>query len=169
MNRIVIELCAEDRARIDSLTAALERAASANAPTDFRFEDPIQKRLAETMAKVNNPEKAPTEAAKNTTEPAEAETLTTEPPTEEKPTEADRAPWDPIESFAQHGEQPKPEKAKPAITIELLQQKVVQLAAHDGGKRKAKVREVINSYAPKVSDIPEDKWHECWQRLLELV
>lgn len=152
---IIIEFCAEDRARIDRLAAALEATAQASTPpTTFHFEDPIQKRLAETMAKVNNPEKAPTETAKNPTEAAEAETLTTEPITEEKPTEADIAPAEP---------------AKPVITIELLQQKVVQLAAHDGGKRKAKVREIVNSYATKVSDIPEDKWQECWQRLLDLI
>lgn len=67
-------------------------------------------------------------------------------------------------------EEPKtetPEASKPSITNEQLQQKVVQLAA-SGSDKKAKVREIINRYAAKVSAIPEDKLAEVWQQLTAL-
>lgn len=50
MNKIVVEveLCAEDRARVDRLIAALEAAGSSAAPVD-----PLQQKLAETLAKVD--------------------------------------------------------------------------------------------------------------------
>ena len=50
-------------------------------------------------------------------------------------------------------------------SVEDVQQKVVSLAA--AGK-KAEVREIVNAYAAKVSDIPADKLDEVMDKLIAL-
>ena len=149
MNHITIEFCADDRARIDRLTARIEQLIEAvesrardrcvkdalaligtqQAPEA----DPIQQKLAETLAKANTPAEKPTEAAEATkAEPAAAA------------------------------------ETKPTITQEQLQQKITQLAAAKNGALKVKVREIVTAYAPKVSELPEDKWSEIWDKLTDL-
>ena len=68
MNVITIELCPEDRARLDRLADALERktcdkcvaaALEFVGQTPDPSPDPIQQKLAETMAKVSTPPPAP--------------------------------------------------------------------------------------------------------------
>jgi hypothetical protein len=166
MANIIIthELCAEDRARLDRLTAAIE----ALQPTTITLapvtpkDDPeqqtidldaVQQKLAETMAKASTHASTP----KNTVEEAEPSTQATTPSEEEKPTE---------EEITQAEETVEP--AKPTVTLEQIQQKVVQLAAGGNGAKKAKVREIVNAYAKKVSDLPEDKWTEVWDKLTAL-
>ena len=161
MNNIVIELCAEDRARLDRLAEALERKAcdacvnqvaevmKGLAPTQKDATDPIQEKLAETLAKANTPTETPTEA----TGEAKAETEPIDHPADET------RPWE-TDAPA--------EDAKPTITQDQLQQKVMQLAAANNGALKAKVREIVNAYAKKVSDIPEDKRAEVWDQLTAL-
>lgn len=150
-NTITIELCAEDRARLDKLTAALE----AHLPPVINFSAPTAKttegkQLADKLEKV-------TEAAETATEDAEPAEATTP------------LPWEPAETPAQPTEQPAPVKeAKPSVTKEQIQQKVIQLAAGFGGTKKAAVREIVNAYAAKVTDIPEDKWTEVWEKLTAL-
>lgn len=143
-NHITIEFCAEDRERIDRLTEALERNACGQ-PTET---DPLQAKLAEVVANAKG-----TKATETPQEPQEAETLADTPAKEETPTEAKDAPA---------------EEPKPTVTLEQIQQKVVQLAAGYGGAKKAKVREIINAYAQKVSDLPADKWGEVWDKLTAL-
>ena len=150
-NHITIELCQEDRTLLKNLTAALGlvadiEEAKLRVTVGKPEPDNIQQKLAETLNRVK-------ESPENATEATKAEPLTTEPITEEKPTEATDAPA---------------EEAKPTVTLEQIQQKVVQLAAANGEALKAKVREIVNTYATKVSDIPEDKWAECWTRLCDL-
>ena len=132
MNKIIIELSAEDRARLDRLTEALTRAAEDTTREGCRCQ-------AQTV-------KAP----KETTEEAEASPAPVIQPGEEKPSEV------------------KTEAVQPSVTLAQIQQKVIQLAAGANANRKAKVREVINAYAPKVSALPEDKWGEVWDRLNKL-
>ena len=67
---------------------------------------------------------------------------------------------------------PEPEVVAPATEAPVatvdksdIQRKVVELSA--AGK-KAQVRDVITAYAAKVSDIPEDKTAEVWQKLTAL-
>ena len=82
-NTIVIELCSEDRARLDRLAEALERKScdkcvayvteylkAATTPEPKPETDPIQQALAETLAKAEESVEAP----KNV--PGEAETST---------------------------------------------------------------------------------------------
>lgn len=158
-NTITIELCAEDRARLDWLIASLETSITqagkalaimteeTSAPQKA---DPVQEQLAAVMASASAPAETHTEA----TEATEAEATPITQPEEEAPTEAE--------------ETTPAEAPKPAVTLEQIQQKVVQLAAGFGGSKKAKVREIINAYAKKVTDLPEDKWTEVWEKLTAL-
>lgn len=136
-NKITIELCAEDRARLDRLAEALELR-SGWVPQDIRGPEP---------------QETPTTTLDSAPAPAEVETETTTPAEPEAPTEPERTQ-----------EEKDPE---PAVTLAQIQQKVVQLAAGADSTKKAKVREIINAYASKVSDLKyqPDKWLEIWDKL----
>jgi hypothetical protein len=151
-NIITIELSAEDRARMDNLTAALianGRAVEAlykqNAPVTLNGVDDVQKQLAAAMAKASTTTEAPEEA----TEAPEASTPPVTQPEEENPTE---------------------EAEAPTVTLEQIQQKVVQLAAGFNGTKKAQVKEIINAYGAKVSDLKDkpEVWTEVWNKLTAL-
>jgi hypothetical protein len=129
MNKITIELCAEDRARLDSLIVLAARIANGQGEL---------------------PEVAPDKALPGIELEPEPEQLQL--PIEEAP-------------------QPEPVKEeKPAVTLAQIQQKVVQLCAGFGGKKKPQVREIISTYGEKVSDLKEqpDKWDEVWNKLTML-
>lgn len=164
MNSITIkhELCAEDRARLDRLTAALEKVAAAHAPTtltaNLAKEDgeqlAIDPELLDTEVRKKLEEIANSEEPENKPqEPVETEAPATTPAEEEKPAVVEEAPAD---------------EPKPAVTLAQIQQKVVQLCAGFNGTKKAAVREIVNAYAKKVSDLPEDKWTEVWDKLTAL-
>lgn len=143
MNTITIELSAEDRARLDKLTAALEQAGM-GCTCKCKTED--KPAAPEPKAKKSKPEKA----AETPTEVADEPTPITDIPAEEKPAETTTAAT--------------------TVTLEQIQQKVVQLAAGNGGAKKAQVREIISAYGAKVSDLKEqpDKWDEVWAKLTAL-
>lgn len=151
MNQITIELSAEDRARIDRLTAAIEKR---TAQVDALVES------GATVYVDNTVNTTPTEPQKEAQEAPKAETQESAPQTTENGTDAKDAPV----------EQPEPVKAEPSVTLEQIQQKVVQLAAGNGGAKKAQVREIISAYGTKVSDLKEqpDKWDEVWAKLTAL-
>jgi hypothetical protein len=159
-NTITIELCAEDRARLDRLTEAMEntihncescvKSALGWADKVLVQQDPVQQAFADVLAKAKDtPTEKPTEATGAPT--VEAAPIDC-PAEEDLPDEAD-APA---------------EEAKPTVTQDQLQQKVMQLAAANNGALKAKVREIVNAYAKKVSDVPEDKRAEVWDKLTAL-
>ena len=144
-NTIVIELCAEDRARLDRLAEAMERRACdkciASAMEAFQAVqelDPVQKAAAETLTKVNQPKEATTS---QTTELQEEATVVNETPSEPTPTKT-----------VSHAE---------------LMAKVIELSAKDL-KLKAQAREIILAYAPRVKAVPEDKIAECYNKLVAL-
>lgn len=152
-NHITIELCAEDRARLDRLAEALERKACDKcvsaaigyveaAREQTANSDPVQEALAATLAKANEAVEAP----KNATEEAETSTPTTEPPKEEEPF--------------------KPEPTKKVTHAELMA-KVIELSAKDL-TLKAKARDIVLSYAPRVKAVPEDKLNECYNKIVAL-
>lgn len=156
-NTITIELCAEDRARIDRLADLLDARirqaerimAGAYEPEQPTEPDPVQQAFAEVLANASAPTEKPTEA----TGEAKAEPAPIDHPADES------LPW---------GEPAPAAEAKPIITQEQLQQKVTQLAAANNGALKAKVREIVQVYAKKVSDVPEDKRAEVWDKLTVL-
>ena len=154
MNNINIthELCAEDRARIDRLTAALEalNAPLVNIEAAPIEQDDVQKKLAETLANTSDPAEAP----KNATESTEAPAAPIAQEEEETPTATEDA------------QQEEPQK--PTVTLAQIQQKVIELCTAQSGAKKAEVRAAVNAYAKKVSDLPEDKWTEIWEKLVAI-
>lgn len=162
-NTIVIELCQADRERLDKLTAALERKACdactnqalqwaeqimrGMKPTEKQAEEPdaIQQKLAETLAKASDPVEAPN----NATEEAESSTQTTTPPEEETPTV----------------EEPATAPTEPLVTRDELKAKVIKLCAKG---LKEQTRDIVRAYAQTVTDVPEDKIAECYNKLVAL-
>ena len=151
MNHITIELCAEDRARlahlataVDKLTAALEQISVQAVTAEPAEPDEVQQALTEVLAKAETAT-APTE------EPAKVETPT-----------AEETPTEPTETSEAPAEAPK-------VTLEQIQQKVVQLCAASADK-KAQVRAIITAYAPTVTALEDhpDKWAEIWAQLTAL-
>ena len=57
--------------------------------------------------------------------------------------------------------------AKPAVTLEQIQKKATQIAA-GSAEKKAKLRGIVNQYAPKVTDLPEGCWAAVWDALCAL-
>lgn len=149
-NKITIELCAEDRARLDRLADALDRMAreKEHDPEQLTIDD-AQKALAEAMAKASTPAEKPTEAAG-----------------EAKPSPASID--HPVDETAPWGDPAPAEEEKPTITLEQLQQRVTQMAAANNSALRTKVREIVQAYAKKVSDVPEDKRAEVWDKLIAL-
>jgi predicted transcriptional regulator len=140
-NTIIIELCAEDRARLDRIAEKLDRM---TAPVTGANPAPEVKQEVKTPAE---PPEQPTEAT-------EAAALPVTQPEGETPTEAQEiAPA---------------ETTEPSVTLAEIQQKVVQLAAGSDASKKAAVRGIVNAYAKKVTDLPEDKWTEVWEKLIAL-
>lgn len=140
--KIIHELCAEDRARIDRLTLALEN-------NVHNCEGCVQPAIKMVQTTNDTHTEEPAEAPETPT----AEAAPIDHPADESPAEEAAAPAS---------------ETKLIITQDQLQQKVMQLAAANGGALKAKVREIVNTYAKKVSDIPEGARTEVWHKLTEL-
>lgn len=146
---ITIELCAEDRARLDRLAEALERKA-------------CEKCVSTTLEVCGKSQ--PAEAPESASTPTEA----TETPLNEEEAEVVQTA-DPVAETPAEGEPThSAEEVKPTLTKDQLQQKITQLAAAKNGALKAKVRGIVKAYAEKVSDLPEDKFAEIWDKLLAL-
>lgn len=131
---ITIELCAEDRARLDHINVNLTELILRVMGSQKIDTGEVLRRAAPELAG----------------KPAEQHPVTE--PFEELP-KAEPVPF----------EQPMPET--PQYKPEDIQQKVVALSA--SGK-KAEVREIVKSYAEKVSAIPADKFGEVMARLAGL-
>lgn len=142
MNNITIELCTEDRARIDALFQELVN---------------VRRLLAGTE------QLTPEEAPKTTILPKPEAPKAAEPV---KPAEAPKAetPKQAAPEPAPEAPAPKTEAAPeaPEVTVAELQAKVVQLV--NAGK-KAETREIILKYAQNVGSIPEDKRAEVLELL----
>ena len=134
MNNITIELCAEDRARLDKLAQAIEAMTTPQAPQ-------ILAQSAEPEKEAKHPaEMEPTPFPENTEPQAPASpTPTTEP--------------EPVKEDA------------PAVTHKDIAELVIYLA---GAGKRDQVKEIVNAYAVKVSDIPEEKLAEVHQQLTAL-
>jgi hypothetical protein len=158
MNNITIELCTEDRARLDRTYAALTRLVDlVTLQTNNTELDDLRDKLAAAI-KQNDP----AQAQKNAPETAQPETPADIQPQQEAAAAAE--PTHPAEADLPWSDAP----AAPAVTREQIQQKVVQLSVAANGAKKAKVREVVNLYAKNVSGIPEDKFAEVWDKLTAL-
>ena len=131
MNTIVIELCAEDRARLDRIIEGIDLVLLPRAEAE----------LAE-MAQKMAPKTEEVKPQENT--PAETETK------------------------AEPANHAHDEAERPSVTLEQIQQKVIQLCAANGGANKAKVRDIVTAHSKTVTDLPMNKWAEVWQALTAL-
>lgn len=129
MNTITIQLCAEDRARIDRVIELLGG-----------LQQPSCSACVEGVAKYMDHAAAIMDA-----QPARDPAPVPEAPAESVP----------------------PAPAAPSVTLEQIQKKATQIAAGPADK-KAKLRAIVNRYAPKVTDLPESCWDEVWTALCAL-
>ena len=160
-NHITIELCTEDRARFDGLGVLLSELIDRLPPrVNITQSDDLQKKLAEAVAKAKQAT-ATEEAAETPTEPSKEEALTDVPPTEENPTEEEPTVEQPAV------EEPTVEESTQKVTHEMLLAKVIELSAKDVNL-KAKARDIVLGYAPRVKAVPEEKLNECYDKLVAL-
>jgi hypothetical protein len=151
-NIITIELCAEDRARLDRVIEALEHRPNCEGCVT----------AAVTMTK---------EAVAEATAPkpeAKDETPTTNSPEPEKPVETPTEhPLDasPIDEAPEAEAVDPPEEPKPSVSREEVRSKVVTLCA---AGEKEEVKKIVTAYAAGVKDIPEDKLAEVLEKLTAL-
>lgn len=177
-NTITVRLSDDDRARLDKLTAALDKLAGV-VPNCDRL-DKLTAALEKLAGVVPNCDSCVQSAIKmvqTTAAPAEPTETSQEPAgaTEEKPAENNTpeqnepavATEEPQEVAEPAPAPVEPEPAKPSVTLEQIQQKVVQLAAAD---KKAEAREIVTTYGAKVSDLKDqpEKWDEVWGKLTAL-
>ena len=150
MNTITIELCQEDRKRLDVISDTLEliRLALQNGA-------PVAPVVAQDASK-SEPKAEPT-------------------PEAEVPTEAQNEPqaMPQTDLYDEDGGEIAPEPEAPIeeapavepVALSDIQKKVVALSA--AGK-KAEVREIVTKYASRVSAIPVEHTAEVWQQLTAL-
>lgn len=155
-NTITLRLSDDDRARLDKLTTALEALSRVVPNCDSCVQSAIK--LTQATAAPAEPTETSQELAGATEEkPADKNT-----PEQNEPAVAAEEPQEAAEPTPV-----EPEPAKPSVTLEQIQQKVVKLAA--AGK-KAEVREIVTTYGAKVSDLKDqpEKWDEVWSKLTAL-
>lgn len=137
--KIITELCAEDRARLDRIAGLLE---------------------ADIEAKLRTP-KTTTETPQKTTKANDQGNTQPEPATQAQPQK--------VEPVSVKTEETNPAEGKkdetPPVTVEDIRRLVVTLSA--SGK-KDKAREIVQTYARTVSDLPADKYAEVWAKLKAL-
>ena len=143
-NRIIFELHPEDRARLDAIIAKLDNM------------QPLCDDCVDNVLHLVEPTPAPAPAARATAEPEPAVEPTP------APAPAARATAEPEPAV-----EPTPEPvAEPPSLAEF--QKAVAVRCTENPALKPKVRELVNKYAPSVSEIPADKRHEFLTQLAAL-
>lgn len=159
MSTIEIQLCKEDRARLDKIIEGLANI-KPHCDKCVQSASTAMRDMVENLTAKTEP-KAEADAPESLTTPQEepkAQTQEVVNPVEESST-----------TEAVEVEAP-PQEEKPTVTLEQIQQKVLTLAAAAGGAKKAQVRAIISNYGTKVSDLKEqpEKWDEVWARLAAL-
>ena len=141
---VTVELCQEDRKRLDELIA---------------FAGIIVGEL-----KTNN---APIIMEQKVEAPAEEPTAPQEAPNLEV-VESDH-PVDAVPPHAEPQDVEPAEAPKPTVTLDQIRQKITVLMAA-GGDKKTGARDIVKSYAPNVTGLKEheDKWPEIWDKLTAL-
>ena len=158
MNTIEIQLCKEDRARLDRIIEGLDKinrdCSKCVKAASEAVHGVVETLTAKPDAKAEAAPESPT-APQNETKAQPQEVV--------NPVEENNTP-EPTEGDTQ------PEEVKPKVTLEQIQQKVLQLATANGGAKKAQTRAVINVYCSKVSDLIDqpEKWDEVWEKLAAL-
>lgn len=157
MNKITIELCAEDRKRIDELMASIGLLTG-----ELRNTQPPK--IGLHLPRIEQAEDGTVKLVKETTptaeHPADASITHLEPVDAPAPAPiTEPAPVEPVPT------EPTPE-VKPVSLAEF--QKAVTMVCAKGATQKAAAKDIINKYAASVSTIPEDKRHEVMAALAKL-
>lgn len=149
MNNIIIELCKEDRDRLDILNKALAMLTGQLEGINAALE---AKGIIETV-------------------------VTEEVISTEYTAASDTKPWDTRDLHQEAAEAPEPVEVvttppapetvqdEPTVTKQDIQQKVIELV---GKGKKAEVRGIITTYADNVSGLPDSTLNEVWARLTAL-
>lgn len=144
MNNITIELCKEDRVRLDRIAELLE---------------------AQTAGKVNPTENEP-ENKPTAPEKAEAQASAQPVKGEAKQPEKAAPVADPVQAFIAWDVSPEPTvQDEPTVQLADIQNLVISLATKG---KKAEVREIITDYAERVTLIPADQYGAVYKRLKKL-
>lgn len=145
-NTITIELCEEDRKRLDSLfciitevVGALKQGTLEGLHTPGTMSAPAEEPTA--------PQEAPKSEPVKSGHPADAVPPHSEP--------QDVAPA---------------EEPKPTVTLEQIRKKVTLLRASTDKKKKDGAKDIVLAYAPNITGLAncEDKWPEIWDKLTAL-
>lgn len=144
--KLTVSLLDEDRARIEALTAALQKFCLPATLEEFQIAPQAQE--AGPVKEMNHEAEKPQENASQAPEPA------------------------PLPDLGDGSEVPEPHieamgtpVAEPFHSREDVQRKVVELCA--AGK-KPEVKEIVNAYAERVGNIPEAKLDEVMGKLIAL-
>lgn len=151
MNNITIELCAEDRVRIDRLTDAVLALLKQNELPTVHMDLPVPLKP-----------KAEEKPEKTATEPSKPSTLADTLPTDETASPASPAEPDEVETAEHVAEETEPERV---ITLTDVNALAMELIA-DG--KTAAARAIVNEYAPLISKIDPAKYAEVFARLTAL-
>ena len=143
MNNITIELCQEDRIRIDTLNRALGILTGQLEGINAALE---AKGLIETV-EVEEVIHVPGQVSID----------------EETPQEPQEAPQEVVEVTTPPAEENAQDE--PTVTKQDIQQKVIELV---GKGKKAEVRDIITAYADNVSGLPDSTLNEVWKNLIAL-
>ena len=163
---ITVELCAADRERLDLIIGKLEALAQQRVPACDKCVKDVAGVLENACEAINSVKQQPGDKALE----ALRETINAEPAKndQEAPEVIDHPTLDPFPeapTVKAEASETKEEEPTIEVTADMLRSKVITLAA--AGK-KDKVREIVQSYAPKVTDIPADKWAEVYKKLTDL-
>ena len=157
MNNITVnvELCAEDRARLDKIISLLEtRSAQAQVDLEAKYGKQDESKVSEFIAKT---------LAEDTVTQMAREALEGSKTAQDEPKVPDHPTLDPFPEVSTVTEEEEPTKAEPTISATDLQQLVIALCR--AGK-KDKVREVISTYGvATVAAVPEGKRTEVFRKL----
>ena len=143
MNNITIELCQEDRIRIDTLNRGLGIIAGLLEGINAANE---KQGLIETV-EVDEVIHVPGQVSID----------------EETAQEPQEAPQEVVEE--QTPSAPETVQDEPTVTKSDIQQKVIELV---GKGKKAAVRDIITTYADNVSGLPDCTLNEVWDKLIAL-
>ena len=139
MNTITIELCAEDRARLDGILAALQQIGRHDCKSCVQTAVKMTKDMATAAAAAE--------------------------PDQERTTNAAEHPVDEVSPHAAPA--PEPARKVTQITMEDIRA-VVQRLIGPGSNKREQAQAIVHDYAPKVSGIPADKYEEAMARLIAL-
>lgn len=142
MNVVTIELCAEDRARLDKI---IEHLGALRLPDCSACVAGVASYLEKAAAVLDSHPVA-------TPFPTEPEVKWETDP-------------DGLRDMLEKAINPEP--AKPSVTLEQIQKKATQIAA-GSAEKKVKLRAIVNQYAAKVTDLPEASWPAVWDALCKL-